>query len=89
MDVGKFLFKPKLVIYKLKTWKDINFSIIAQKEVVYVVGKRQQNKWKVQEKDFVTNEKCYTLLKFYEELYAHPLTNGVYLAIFLRGWLTQ
>jgi hypothetical protein len=57
--------------------------------VVYVVGKRQQNKWRVQENEFVTKEECYTLLKLYEELYSHPLTNGDYLAIFLKGWLTQ
>jgi hypothetical protein len=81
MDVGKFLFKPKLVIYKFKSMEGCQFFNCCTKGGGYVVGKTNGGS---KEKDFVTKEECYTLLKLYEELYAHPLTNGDYLTIFLR-----
>jgi hypothetical protein len=80
MDVGKFLFQPKLVIYKL-SMEGCQFFNCCPKGGGLCGW---QNKWRVQEKEYVTKEECYTLLKLYEELYAHALTNGDYLAIFLR-----
>jgi hypothetical protein len=32
---------------------------------------------------------CVVLLKLYEVVYAHPLDNGQYSAIFLQSWLAQ
>jgi hypothetical protein len=37
--------------------------------------------------DLLNVEDCLEILKLYDSVYAHPVTNGDYSSIYLKGWL--
>jgi hypothetical protein len=54
-----------------------------------VFGKQERNGFKPKPNEHLTIVNCDALLKFYKIVYAHPLDNGQYSAIFLKGWLAH
>jgi hypothetical protein len=62
----------KLSNFGIDPWKDIYFSLDSDEEVVDVFGKRGHNGWKVKVNENLTTTNFCALLKFYEDVYAHP-----------------
>jgi hypothetical protein len=53
--------------------------------MVLMFGERHQNGWKVMVNGHLFEDEFASLHKLYEDLYAHPPTNGNYPGIFLKG----
>ncbi len=80
--------KFKLSNMGLDPCKDVYLNLISNEELESVFGKRRQNGWKMKVNENLTNTSCFSLLKFYEVVYAHLPPNGDYPTIlFLCGWL--
>lgn len=52
-------------------------------------GRRNSNGWKVKTFDTSRVEDCSKNSNLYETLYVHPLDNGDYCGIFLKGWVVK
>jgi hypothetical protein len=68
---------------------DLDPDLVTNAELEEVFRKRGHNGWKPKPNDKLIIINYATLLKLYEVVYAHPLDNGQYSIVFLRGWLAQ
>ncbi len=64
-------------------------SVVFHEQCIQIFGKRCANRLKVKENEHLITKKFDSLSWLHQAIYAHPLANGDYLGIFLRGWLTQ
>jgi hypothetical protein len=74
-----------LVAIGLDPCKDITNKVISQDELVFVIGERNQNGWKVKENEHLSTREFSSLQKFYENVSAHSPPNNDYPSIFLKG----
>jgi hypothetical protein len=58
---------------------------VAFEEFTFVFGATQQNGWKANVSEFLTEKDREIFCKLYEDVYAHPPPNGDYPTIFLHN----
>ncbi len=76
-------------VFGLDAQSEINSNIVTHEELLEYFGKRSSYGWKVKMSNLLSVKDCLEILKLYESVYAHPVTNGDYSSIYLKGWLAR
>jgi hypothetical protein len=69
--------------------RSLNSNLVAHGELKKVFGKQEQNGFKPKPNEHLIVVYSNALLKLYKTVYAHPLDNGQYFTIFLKGCLAH
>jgi hypothetical protein len=69
--------------------KSLDSNLVVHGELEKVFGKQKHNGFKPKLNEHLIAINCDAFLKLYKIVYAHPLDNGQYFAIFLKGWLAH